>query len=395
MYYSGDDIVEIIEANFSDDDNKKINDAKTRLQNQFKKAAQRHKTALSEHLGRLKDRLEVELSPPEQFGKNNIPLSIKLTDKSVEVPIREWGAGTQNRTRALISVFSAARARATTDRSDRVTPVVIIEEPESFLHPSAQAEFGKILNQMSTELKIQIIATTHSPYMLNQVNPSANILLDRKTFRGLPKETYRIDTSEKNWMRPFSENLGIIPEDFASLASIFTKEASLAVLVEGPIDKEYFDHLRDQKEFKSILPEAVEFIPYGGKDTLKNSTLIKFVISRFERVFITFDLDAFDSCSTALKRIGLSPDVDFCAIGIAKPGCDCVEGLTPASVRSAVYSENPDLVMALASDGAGKKHAKNELKKLTLEKFKVTSLSKEEYQPFLKLFKEIGKRFYD
>ena len=118
---------------------------------------------------------------------------------------------------------------------------------------------------MSTELKIQIIATTHSPYMLNQVNPSANILLDRKTFRGLPKETYRIDTSEKNWMRPFSENLGIIPEDFASLASIFTKEASLAVLVEGPIDKEYFDHLRDQKEFKSILPKRLSLFHMAEK----------------------------------------------------------------------------------------------------------------------------------
>ncbi len=63
------------------------------------------------------------------------------------------------------------------------TPVVVTEEPESFLHPSAQSEFGNVLNDLADELGIQIIATTHSPYMLGQNDPDANTILTRRFFR--------------------------------------------------------------------------------------------------------------------------------------------------------------------------------------------------------------------
>jgi putative ATP-dependent endonuclease of OLD family len=58
---------------------------------------------------------------------------------------------------------------------------VIIEELESFLHPSAQSEFRRILQDLSKELKIQVIATTHGTYFLSHHNPKSNILV-KETF---------------------------------------------------------------------------------------------------------------------------------------------------------------------------------------------------------------------
>lgn len=390
-YYQGDELVEFVESQFSAEDNKKISDAQVALHNRVRSAARKHRDALSEYVGKLRERYSIELVPPERTQSASIPLTIRLTDRSVEVPLHEWGTGTQNRTRALMSVFGAARARNSASPADRVTAVVLIEEPESFLHPSAQAEFGKLLNQLASEVSIQIIATTHSPYMLNQTEPEANILLERKTIRGLPRETQVIETVGDGWMRPFANNLGVVPEEFSPLRDVFKTTGGRVILVEGAIDKEYFDHIKESYPSVYRIPAEVEVIPYGGKDTLKNTTLLKFVLARFDRVFLTFDLDADRDCAAALCRLGLNQGKDFCAIGVQKAGQTCIEGLLPEAVKKSVFSANPELVMAMGGEGSDRKKAKDQLKQKMLEEFKRIKLPDSELKAFKDMFSAIAK----
>ena len=91
-----------------------------------------------------------------------MPLGINLNDRNVDVPLDDWGSGTQNRTRILMAILQAHRIKTTASDDDKITPIVVIEEPESFLHPSAQGEFGRMLRDLSREFGIQIIVTTHS-----------------------------------------------------------------------------------------------------------------------------------------------------------------------------------------------------------------------------------------
>jgi len=392
-FYRGDELFEFIESQFSDIDNRKIDEAQKMLHSRVETAAKKHKQGLTEYLGRLNERYEIELVPPDRGRSERVPLSVRLGDKSVEVPLHEWGTGTQNRTRVLISVFGAARARSTASPSDRVTPIVIIEEPESFLHPSAQAEFGKILNQLASEVKIQIIATTHSPYMLNQTEPDGNILLDRKIHRGLLRETQIVETRSGNWMKPFAENLGIIPEDFIELKNLFKEEASRVVLVEGPIDKDYFDHIKEKYPAVYQISGDVQIVPFGGKDTLKNTTLIKFILSRFKKVYITFDLDTEKDCKPALERLGLVEIQNFCPVGLKKPGQDRIEGLVPDTIKSSVSRDNPDLVMAMAADSTERRKAKDNFKLKLLDEFKKADLNEADLKDFRALFKKIAKQF--
>ena len=392
--YFSEGYTEVLEAHFSSEDRKRVVDAEKTLQSKIKQAARQHKEELERLLGKLNEKYQVELTSVNSGRASSFPLGIKLTDKSVDVPLGDWGAGTQNRTRILMSVLDAARIRSSVTAEDRSTPVFIVEEPESFLHPSAQAEFGQVLNELAEELKIQIIATTHSPYLLNQTEPRANILLNRRMIRKLPKETQIIDTSGDDWMLPFSNILGIVPSEFKSWKNVFATQSSRVVLVEGDLDQKYFEHFKKKYPELYGIPLGVEIVPYGGKDALKNTPILQFMISKFGRVFVTFDLDAEGDVRSCLERIGLEESKDFCAIGVTGPGCDCIEGLLPPSLKRQIYAERHDLVTAMGSqDSKARTSAKNALKAALFEKFSEINVDEKELSEFKRMFSSISKAF--
>ena len=124
--------------------------------------------------------------------------------------------------------------------------------------------------------------------MLNQVQTSSNILLRRKyTYRTL-KETEVVTTSGDHWMAPFGEHLGVVDPDFDAWRALFATGKPRIMLVEGDTDKDYFAHQTELSDGQFVLPDDVEIVPYGGAGALKNTVLVKFMIGRFERVFITF-----------------------------------------------------------------------------------------------------------
>jgi hypothetical protein len=346
-------------------------------------------------LGKLTEKYDVEFSALEGFATRRMPLGINLKDKNVEVPLNDWGSGTQNRTYILMSILSANRIRTQQSTEDKITPIIVIEEPESFLHPSAQAEFGKLLQAIAPELGIQIIASTHSPYMLNQVQTSANILLKRRYVYRTLKETEVVTTSGDRWMAPFAEHLGVVDPDFDAWRALFAAGKSQVLLVEGDMDKEYFTHLREVMGTQFALPDGVEIVPYGGTGALKNTVLVKFMIGRFERIFITFDLDAIEGVRASLLGLGLAEGVDFCAIGQDKPGRKAIEGLLPERTISAVNARETDLVMQLASqNSADRIDAKRRLKQQYLKEFKMfRDYSEAELREFSKLVRQIKRAF--
>lgn len=62
--------------------------------------------------------------------------------------------------------------------------LVLIEEPETSLHPSAQFQFGRYLVNVSKERCHQIILTTHSEYILKALHSKSRIFINR-TDRGI------------------------------------------------------------------------------------------------------------------------------------------------------------------------------------------------------------------
>jgi putative ATP-dependent endonuclease of OLD family len=379
----------------SKDEKEELKKEQERIGKKVKKFAQEHRGELSGLLGKLEDKYEVELTVFDGMFRNSVPLGINLKDKGLEVPLDDWGAGTQNRTKIMMSILSASRIKKEINDENRVTPIIIIEEPESFLHPSAQAEFGRVIRGLSRELGIQIIITTHSPYMLCQEKPESNVLLDRKVIRGRLKDTQVVDVTEKKWMEPFAEILGLTDESVEPWRDVVSASKNNAVLVEGVIDKEYIEFISSLNINGFTLPEGLEILAYGGKDALKNSIMLRFVLEKFNRIYLTYDLDAKKELSGVMGQLSLVEGTDHMAVGIDDDGKDCIEGLLPDSILARVYGANTDLIMKLTStDSSKRKSAKNSLKSKLLNEFKgAKNLTANDLKNFKPLFGNITKAF--
>lgn len=330
-------------------------------------------------LGRLQAKYKVGLSMPA-FDFTYLPFSITLGDKKVEVPLDDWGSGTKNRTLILLTLFRARQIGDSEPTAGKITPVIIIEEPESFLHPSAQAEFGRILQDLAEEFEVQVLVTTHSPYLLSLRDPESNILLRRRTTYSQLRETERVDTNGENWMTPFQQALGLDTEEFKPWKAMMLGGSEAILLVEGDIDKEYFEMLRDSAHGSNQLVLDGEIVPYEGTGSLSNTILLRFVKNRYPRLFVTFDLDAASSIEKTLQGLQFEKGKHYMPVGQNVAGKKNIEGLLPEKVTTAVYGANPDLVqVATAGTADEQRSAKSRLKRLLLDEFKKQSTPGEEY----------------
>jgi hypothetical protein len=228
--------------------------------------------------------------------------------------------------------------------------------------------------------------------MLSLTKPTANILLRRKFERRRFVETEHVRTDSENWMEPFGLALGIDNDAFSNWRHVLFKRSNRIILVEGETDKSYLEMLRDTVHGQHALAFEGEIFPYGGTGFFENTVLVKFIMSRFNRFVITFDLDQETRVSKCLTNLGLKKNSHYIAIGIDSPGKRDIEGLLPDKIRTAVYSKFPDLVAVAMSTEKDRDSAKRQLKARLLEEFKACSQPNKEYfEEFYKISSTINK----
>ncbi len=346
---------------------------KDTINSRLRRVAKGHQRQLTELLGRLEGKYRAALSVPA-YDFDYLPFNLTLGSGKVDVALNDWGSGTRNRTLILLTLFRARQIREAGTSASKITPILVIEEPESFLHPSAQAEFGRILQDLTEEFHVQVITTTHSPYLLSQERPDSNVLLDRRAPYHQLRETYRVDTSGNNWMEPFGLALGIDCAEFAPWKDLFFGRSDSILLVEGETDKEYFELLKDPAHGAGQLKFNGEIFAYAGKDTLKQTVLLKFIKDRYKKFFVTFDLDASNELERTLAALGLQPNKQYCPLGVDAPGKKDIEGLLPDNLKNKVRTTNAHLVdQAMNGSTDERRAAKRELKKLYLKEFKANA----------------------
>ncbi len=353
----------------NNDDLEIITKKKQILESAVKKSLKKHQTEFSSLLGRLTEKYDVSLGIPS-LNIDRESIEILLKERGIEVSLEDWGSGTKNRTLILLNLMNAKRIQESSNLSKRLTPVVIIEEPESFLHPSAQAEFGRILQDIASEFKIQILVATHSPYLLSHKHRKANLLLERDLNKK-EKGSKLIDTDGDKWYEPFALSLGISGEDFGPLKSTFFSNKSDIILVEGPSDKEYFDLLKKPKHGKNKLQFDGEIFSYGGTGNLQNNILLRFIKERFKRFIVTIDLDKISETRRIFQSLGLTENKEFIVIGKNSVGQKCIEGLVPQSLLAKVYADNVELVQQSLENSEDGKTARSRIKAKVLESFKL------------------------
>jgi predicted ATP-dependent endonuclease of OLD family len=369
-----------------------ITKKKESLEIAVKKSLKKHQTEFGSLLGRLTDKYDVSLGISSlDLERESVEISLK--EKGIEVSLEDWGSGTKNRTLILLNLMNAKRVQESSSVNERLTPVLIIEEPESFLHPSAQAEFGRILQDIAVEFKIQIIVATHSQYLLSHKTPSANILLERN-LNSVNKGSRIVNTKGDKWFEPFSLSLGISGSDFGPFKSTIFSGSSDIILVEGESDKDYFSLLMDERHGRNKLKFKGEIFSYGGAGNIKNNILLRFIKERFKRFVVTVDLDKFLEVKSAFDALCLKENQEFIVIGKNETGKKCIEGLIPHTLLSKIYSANVELVQKAMENSNDGKSARSVLKSKILESFKCEAEKDlSNFNEFYKISRTLNKIF--
>ena len=149
--------------------------------------------------GHAEVRLDFTLPDATTFIKGG---QLLVTDGNCETPLCEKGTGMQRAvTLALIQVYSNMQ-----HRTKELAPLtLLLDEPETWLHPRAQIQLGEALAKISEDEQLFLI--THSPYMLRSYRPAQHKLLIFSRENNVPSIRY-------------SDELGLVANQEPSLGEI-------------------------------------------------------------------------------------------------------------------------------------------------------------------------------
>ena len=155
------------------------------------------------------------------------------------------------------------------------------------------------------------------------------------------------------------------------LKGVFFGEEDRVIFCEGTTDAGYLEFFKDPRHGARGLKFTGAIYAYGGASKIQNQTLLKFIRDRFGKIVITVDLDLVGDVRNDVTKAGFVEGNDFIPVGVDAPGKRSIEGLVPAAVHTAVFSEDPDMIMAMQEKGDkdAAKSAKSRWKQRVLAKF--------------------------
>ena len=178
----------------------------------------------------LPDVKRIHLGSKQRIQRISRVVPDVLVDDGTETPLELKGDGIKSL--MAISIIE----HVTRKQAAKKNILLVIEEPESHLHPDAIHKLKNVLRKIST--KNQVLISTHSPLMVNRSNISRNLLVDKSQVRAAKS------------ISEIRDSLGVKIADNL-------RSANLVILVEGNDDKQ-------------ILQKCIEEISPGIQRSLEN-----------------------------------------------------------------------------------------------------------------------------
>lgn len=128
------------------------------------------KAVVDDQYGKAHYRFAFELPEPTAFLKQG---SLHVDDGTGETPITGKGTGMQRAVAlGLIQVYARSKKQSG-DNPD--TPLILmLDEPETWLHPSAQMRLGDAVDKIGKSDQVSVV--THSPYLIRKYNHDHHLL---------------------------------------------------------------------------------------------------------------------------------------------------------------------------------------------------------------------------
>jgi len=234
----------------------------------------------------LKEELMGEFSdvvPSIEFTLPNEEVIAKemkiFLDDGYKSEIEQKGHGLQ---RAMLLALLKVLAKHGAKYQERPSPIFLIGEIESFLHPFAQKQLSEILLRLSDQY--QLVTTTHSPFIISPQAIEGYRRIQKNGF-GTHSISVQKDGTDINLIKRLLERRD-------NLEGLF---ADRIILIEGCHDENFFYKLLEI--FDIHLPENkfTRFIKTNGKSDLRQARRF-YQQMNFEDVSIICDLDYLFSC---------------------------------------------------------------------------------------------------
>lgn len=184
------------------------------------------------------------------------------------------------------------------------------EEPETYLHPSAQEQLYERLEAM-TESGYQVIITTHSSVIVAKCHQNHLIHITSKP------RSYFVEQNITNFSQ-IIDDLGISPGN--QFIREFEK-GKVVVLVEGPDDVRCFHYVSKIYKENGFLKNDFEdlevvLVPIGGCDSIKHWHALNILNELGKTYYIILDSDkdnhaAISKNEQTLGSLGFVKDFDF------------------------------------------------------------------------------------
>ncbi|RNM17373.1 hypothetical protein EFL26_00870 [Nocardioides pocheonensis] len=199
-------------------------------------------------------------------------------------PIMSQGQGMKSLLGLLLPVVTATR------------PIIVIDEPEAFLHPPQAFDLGRILASMADDRGVQVILATHDRNLLaGLLDPGAPVSVVRLDRVGDDTSASQLaaDDLATLWNDPVLRYSNV-------LDGVFHR---LVVLAEADGDCRFYAAALDSMNRNDPLsapPSEVLFVPSGGKDGMPKIARALGAVN--VRVVASPDFDIFDD-EAKLRRL--------------------------------------------------------------------------------------------
>lgn len=151
-------------------------------------------------------------------------------------------------------------------QQNRTTTLLLIDEPELYLHPQAIEILRNSLNILSKQ-GYQVIFSTHSPFMLTQKDVGNTILVRKNNLQGTFKRT-TLKSAIPHVEQDAPHQLTLMYSLSNSSNILFSEKV---ILVEGKTENKLFPLLIEKTTGKTLLHHKTALVKLDGSNNIKKS----------------------------------------------------------------------------------------------------------------------------